>query len=34
MSDPNPARAQAATQAMFGMRKIVIADLEAAVASV
>lgn len=30
VSDPNPARAQAATQAMLGMRKIVVADLEAA----
>ena len=30
VSDPDPARAQAATQAMLGMRKIVIADLEAA----
>jgi len=30
--DPDPARAAAATKAMHGMRKIVIADLEAAVA--
>jgi predicted 3-demethylubiquinone-9 3-methyltransferase (glyoxalase superfamily) len=30
VSDPNPARANAATEAMLGMRKIVIADLEAA----
>ncbi len=30
VSDPNPARAQAATQAMLQMRKIVVADLEAA----
>jgi predicted 3-demethylubiquinone-9 3-methyltransferase (glyoxalase superfamily) len=30
MADPNPARAQAAVQAMLGMQKIVIADLEAA----
>ncbi|HYG94747.1 MAG TPA: VOC family protein [Nocardioides sp.] len=30
VSDPAPARALAATQAMFGMRRIVIADLEAA----
>jgi predicted 3-demethylubiquinone-9 3-methyltransferase (glyoxalase superfamily) len=29
--DPDPARAAAATKAMHGMRKIVIADLEAAV---
>jgi len=28
--DPDPARAAAATKAMLGMRKIVIADLEAA----
>jgi predicted 3-demethylubiquinone-9 3-methyltransferase (glyoxalase superfamily) len=34
VSDPDPARAQAATQAMLGMRKIVVADLEAAVAAV
>ncbi len=30
VSDPDPDRAKAATEAMFGMRKIVIADLEAA----
>jgi predicted 3-demethylubiquinone-9 3-methyltransferase (glyoxalase superfamily) len=30
VSDPDPARARAATEAMFGMRKIVIADIEAA----
>jgi predicted 3-demethylubiquinone-9 3-methyltransferase (glyoxalase superfamily) len=30
ISDPNPARAQAATQAMLGQRKIVVAELEAA----
>jgi predicted 3-demethylubiquinone-9 3-methyltransferase (glyoxalase superfamily) len=30
LSDPNPARAAAATKAMHGMRKIVIAELEAA----
>ncbi len=30
VSDPDPARAQAATQAMLGMRRIVVADLEAA----
>ena len=30
VSDPDPARARAATEAMLGMRKIVIADLEAA----
>jgi predicted 3-demethylubiquinone-9 3-methyltransferase (glyoxalase superfamily) len=29
--DPDPARAAAATKAMYGMRKIVIAELEAAV---
>jgi predicted 3-demethylubiquinone-9 3-methyltransferase (glyoxalase superfamily) len=29
--DPDPARAAAATQAMYGMRKIIIADLENAV---
>ncbi len=33
VSDPDPTRARAATQAMLGMRKIVIADLEAAAAS-
>lgn len=32
LSDPNPGRAAAATTAMLGMRKIVIADLEDAVA--
>ena len=31
LGDPDPARAAAATKAMLGMRKIVIADLEAAV---
>ena len=30
VSDPDPARAKAATEAMLGMRRIVIADLEAA----
>jgi len=30
VSDPDPARAQAATEAMLGQRKIVIAELEAA----
>ena len=30
LSDPDPARAQAATNAMLQMRKIVVADLEAA----
>ena len=30
ISDPDPARAKAATEAMLGMQKIVIADLEAA----
>jgi predicted 3-demethylubiquinone-9 3-methyltransferase (glyoxalase superfamily) len=30
VSDPDPARARAASEAMFGMSKIVIADLEAA----
>ncbi|UXA16905.1 VOC family protein [Mycobacterium sp. SMC-4] len=30
--DPDPARAEAATTAMLGMRKIVIADLEQAIA--
>lgn len=34
VSDPDPARAEAATQAMLGMRKILIADLEAAAATV
>ena len=33
VSGPDPTRARAATQAMLGMRKIVIADLEAAAAS-
>ena len=32
VSDPDPARATAATKAMYGMRKIVIADLERAAA--
>jgi predicted 3-demethylubiquinone-9 3-methyltransferase (glyoxalase superfamily) len=32
LSDADPARAQAATKAMLGMRKIVIADLEQAAA--
>jgi len=30
VSDPDPARADAATQAMLGMRRIVVAELEAA----
>jgi predicted 3-demethylubiquinone-9 3-methyltransferase (glyoxalase superfamily) len=30
LSDPNPARAQAALQAMLSMSKIIVADLEAA----
>ena len=30
VSDPDPLRARAATEAMFQMRKIVIADMEAA----
>jgi predicted 3-demethylubiquinone-9 3-methyltransferase (glyoxalase superfamily) len=34
ISDPDPARAAAATRAMLGMQKIVIADLEAAVDAV
>lgn len=34
VGDPDPARAAAATRAMHGMRKIVIAELEQAVASV
>ncbi|UMB70817.1 VOC family protein [Mycobacterium paraterrae] len=34
LSHPDPAVAAAATQAMYGMRKIVIADLENAAASV
>ncbi|MDN4161816.1 VOC family protein [Nocardioides abyssi] len=33
-SDPDPVRANAAVQAMLGMRRIVVADLEAAVAQV
>ena len=32
-SDPDPARATAATKAMLGMRKIIVAELEEAVAS-
>ncbi len=31
INDPDPARAGAATKAMLGMRKIVVAELEAAV---
>ena len=31
IEDPDPARAAAATTAMLGMRKIVVADLDAAV---
>ena len=34
VSDPDPARARAATEAMFQMRRIVIADMEAAANSV
>jgi predicted 3-demethylubiquinone-9 3-methyltransferase (glyoxalase superfamily) len=34
LGDPDPARATAATEAMLGMSKIVIADLEEAVARV
>src|SRR5579884_821609 len=34
LTDPEPARAVAASKAMLGMRKIVIADLEEAVAQV
>ncbi|WP_182523658.1 VOC family protein [Nocardioides dongkuii] len=34
LSDPDPARAQAAAQAMLQMRKIVVADLEAAAGAV
>ncbi|MBV9516377.1 MAG: VOC family protein [Mycobacteriaceae bacterium] len=34
INDPDPARAAAATKAMLGMHKIVIADLEAAAARV
>ena len=33
VEDPDPARAAAATAAMLGMRKIVVAELEAAVGS-
>ena len=33
-SDPDPARATAATKAMLGMRKIIVADVEEAVANV
>ena len=33
VQDPDPAVADAANRAMYGMHKIVIADLEAAVAS-
>lgn len=32
LEDPDPARAAAATKAMMGMRRIVVAELEAAVA--
>jgi len=34
VNHPDPARATAATQAMYGMRKIVLAELESAAASV
>jgi hypothetical protein len=34
LNDPDPARAEAATKAMLGMRKIVIAELEDAVGGV
>ncbi|WP_205475075.1 VOC family protein [Nocardioides sp. SYSU D00038] len=34
VSDPDPVRATAASQAMLGMTRIVVADLEAAVAAV
>ena len=34
VSNPDPAKATAATQAMYGMSKIVIADLEKAAAAV
>jgi predicted 3-demethylubiquinone-9 3-methyltransferase (glyoxalase superfamily) len=34
VEDPDPARADAANKAMFAMRKIIVADLEAAVAAV
>ena len=30
LGDPDPARAQRALQAMLGMRRLVVADLEAA----
>ena len=33
LTDPDPARAEAALNAMLDMRKIVIADLEAAAAN-
>jgi hypothetical protein len=33
LADPDPARATGAAKAMLGMRKIVIADLEQAVAN-
>ncbi|HWF29740.1 MAG TPA: VOC family protein, partial [Mycobacterium sp.] len=33
VTDPDPARATAATKAMYGMRKIVIAELEKAAES-
>ena len=33
LSDPGPARATAAAEAMLGMRKIVIGDLEGAAAA-
>lgn len=33
LSDPDPVRAAAATAAMLGMRKIVVADLETAAAN-
>jgi len=34
VSDPDPRRARAATEAMLRMRRIVVADLEAAVSAV
>lgn len=34
LADPDPARATAATKAMLGMRKIIVADLEQAAAAV
>ncbi|WP_408895785.1 VOC family protein [Nocardioides sp. R1-1] len=34
VADPDPARSQAVTRAMLGMRRIVVAELEAAAASV